>query len=120
MNNPVFDCTEHFTVGTQQHAAARTAGSGQLNQLYVTAEAQAAGAPLISQGSLIYVQNANGSQNGLWFVQKAVHRIDKKTYTTDFSVGRDSLGASASPISGGITAQNQPLVRLVNNKWAAA
>jgi len=119
INNPVFDKTEHFTVGTQQEAATKAAGAGQLNQLYLTAEAQSVGAPLISQGSLIYVLNANGSQNGLWFVQKAVHRLNTSTYTTDFNVGRDSLGQSVVTPSGTITTTQLPVAVLVNNKWVA-
>ena len=119
VNQPIFTSIEQSTVGNQTEANAKTMGAGQLNQLYLTATATSVGNPLISQGALIYVANANGSQNGLWFTEKAVHHIDKTTYTTDLTVGRDSLGESAT-ISGSLSVENPPNALLVNSKWVAA
>jgi hypothetical protein len=45
---------------------------------------------------MIFVQNANGSQNGLWFVEQADHHITPQTYQMKLKLGRDSIGATTS------------------------
>jgi phage protein D len=113
---PVLTTTEHFTINSQQEADAKTSGAGALNQMYITATAHAGGNALISQGSMIFVKHANGSQNGLWFVQKAVHKLSKTTYTLDLTLGRDSLGETATFSILPQTA-NAPSAKLVNSVW---
>jgi len=76
------------------------------------------GNPQVSQGSLILVQNANGGQNGLWFVTKAAHSITKQTYSMALDLGRDSIGSTNSI---GIIPQTSstPQAQLVSNIWVA-
>ena len=83
--------------------------------LYLTSTAVAGGDPLISQGSLVYVCNANGSQNGLWFVQKVNHCITRETYSMDMHVGRDSLGATPIVV-GPMQTMSPPTAALTNGK----
>lgn len=118
-NNPVFDKTEHFTVNSQAEANSRASGAGALNQLYITASALVGGNALVSQGSLIYVQNANGSENGLWWVCKVVHRLNKLTYEMDLTLGRDSLGATAS-MTVTLQIKTPPSASLIGAIWVAA
>lgn len=118
-NDPLFNKSMHSVVHNQLEANSLLQGAGALNQLYITATATAAGNPLISQGSLLFVNNANGSQNGLWWVERARHCINKKTYSTDFMVGRDSLG-SVTSISGVPQTQATPTAALNNAVWVAA
>lgn len=118
INTPIFRKTEHFTVSSQEEADAKTAGAGLSNQLYLTATALANGNPLISQGSLIYVMNANGSQNGLWFVEKAVQLLNTSTYSMDLCLGRDSLGAAAV-IDGTSQIKTPPIAALSGGVWRA-
>jgi len=116
---PLFNKSSHCIVSNQSEANSRIAGEGSLNQLYITANAMAAGNPLISQGSLLFVANANGAQNGLWFVERARHCQTKKTYTTDFCVGRDSLGAVTS-IQGVPQIDSLPVSILSNMVWMSS
>lgn len=115
---PPFNKTEHFSVQSQQEAQAKVNGAGALNQLFITASATGVGNPQVSQGSLIFVQNANGSQNGLWFVTKAVHTQNTQTYAMNLNVGRDSMGAT---LSVSVTPQYQslPIAVLKGTTWAA-
>jgi phage protein D len=114
---PIFRKTEHFTVTSQNEANARVQGAGQANQLYITACATASGNPLISQGSLIQVLNANGSQNGLWFVKKAMQTIDTKTYSMQLDLGRDSLGSRGVVGTIGLQPESPPQAYLSGLKW---
>lgn len=91
---PVFTEIETCAVDTQAEANAKTNGLGQQNQLFITATATATGNPYVSQGSLVSVQNANGGQNGLWFVVSAKHVLTTKNYTLYLTLGRNGLGAS--------------------------
>jgi hypothetical protein len=118
-NPPVFNKTEHETTNSQVECNAKLNGIGQSNQLYITATASASGNPFVSQGSLISVVNANGSQNGLWFVEKATHCMDVKNYTMELELGRDSLGSVGltHPVSQ-IPVTN-PTVVLSANKWVS-
>jgi hypothetical protein len=118
VNEPLFNESMHCVVQNQTEATSRVQGEGTLNQLYLTATATAGGNPLISQGSLIYVANANGSQNGLWWVEQAKHVQNKKTYTTYFCVGRDSLGA-ANSINAIPQTQTTPNGTLNNQIWVS-
>jgi hypothetical protein len=116
---PPFSKTEHFTVRSQAEADIKVGGAGLLNQMYITAEATAQGNPLVAQGSMIYVQNANGSQNGLWFVTEAKHCVTKHRYQMDLCLGRDSMGATVS--LGVVQGTSlQPAARLVDQSWVAA
>lgn len=94
VDSPIFNRTEHFTVDSQTQSDAKIVGSAQSNQMYLTASAKMVGNPRTSQGSLIFTSNANGSQNGLWFVSEATHTIDSDTYSMDLCLGRDSMGAT--------------------------
>lgn len=118
VNIPLFNETQHFTANSQSEANAKLSGVGTLNQLHITATATAGGNPLVSQGSLIFVQNANGGQDGLWFVQKAAQSIDRSTYTMDLNLGRDSIGATTS-IGIAPLLQSLPVAVLTNGTWVA-
>ena len=118
-DTPVFNKTEHFTVRNQDEANVKINGAGQSNQLYITASARGTGDPLIAQGSLVFVANANGSQNGLWFVTKCVQNMAPTAYSMDFSLGRDSLGATVQ-VSGVTSVNTQHPVILSGGQWVAA
>jgi hypothetical protein len=117
-DTPVFDRVDHATVRNQNEATVRLDGLAQSNQLYLTASAYASGDPMIAQGSLVFVANANGSQNGLWFVTKCVQTMTTTNYSMDMDLGRDSLGATAR-IAGLPTTQLSPSATLVNRVWKA-
>jgi phage protein D len=119
VNAPVFTRTSHHTVSDLAQAQARVEGLGAANQLYITSSASGAGNPAIGQGSLIYVANANGSQNGLWYVVRAEHEITPNNYTMQLSLGRDSLGSSGS-VGGSLSTTNFPTAQLRNGIWVAA
>lgn len=116
---PVFNHTEHFTSNSQEENLARVSGAGNLNQLYLTASATLPGNPMLCQGSLISVANANGSQNGLWYIEKAHHTLDLNTYLLELELGRDSLGPTQ--VINGITATStvSPTV-LQGNRWISS
>jgi len=119
VNSPPFTQVHHATINSQQEANAVTNGAGALNQLYLTATAQVSGNAMISQGSLVYIQNANGSQNGLWFVTKAVHSLTPTSFVTDLTLGRDSLGGAPS-LSILPQIQVPAATTLRNQVWVAA
>jgi hypothetical protein len=118
-DTPPFDKTEHFTVRAQDDANTKIDGAGLKNQLYLTATAHAVGDPLIAQGSLVFVANANGSQNGLWFVTKCVQTVHPKGYSMNMELGRDSLGVTAQ-VSGITQIESPPGARLAGSTWVAA
>jgi hypothetical protein len=113
-----FNLVQHDTVQSQAEANTKVTGAGMLNQLYITANAVSAGNPTISQGSLIFVQNANGSQNGLWFVTEASQQLNAQNYSTHLCLGRDSRGTTTS-ISGGPQFSSPPTAGLKNGFWVA-
>jgi hypothetical protein len=90
-----------------------------LNQLYASAKATLIGNPFIAQGSIVFIKNVNGSQNGLWFVQRAEHTLDRNTYSIDADLGRDSTGA-APTIAFTISTANLPKASLSNGLWVAS
>jgi phage protein D len=92
IETPPFNLTQHDVVTSQAESDANVNGAAASNQLYITATATASGNAFISQGSLVYVQNANGSQNGLWFVISAQHALNSVNYVTYLTLGRDSTG----------------------------
>jgi phage protein D len=92
METPPFNLTQHDVVTSQAESDANVNGAAANNQLYITATATATGNAFISQGSIVYVQNANGSQNGLWFVTSAKHALNAINYVTYLTLGRDSTG----------------------------
>lgn len=115
---PAFNKTQHYTVSSQEEANTKTGGAGALNQLFITATASAAGNPFVSQGSLIFVQNANGSQNGLWFVTGAMHCFNTQTYSMNLDLGRDSMGVTQNIYLLPQT-QASPAAALTNGSWVA-
>lgn len=118
-DTPLLVETCQATTASAGEATAKVQGTALSNQLYITAQAIVNGDPLISQGSLVYIANANGAQNGLWFVTKAVHEITKQNYTTTLSLGRDSLGATAV-INGVPPTTPLPAASLSGGMWVAA
>lgn len=118
-DTPVFNRVEHDTVRTQAEATTKLRGTALENQLYITASAYAAGDPLVAQGSLVFVTNANGSQNGLWFVTKCVQTVTTTSYSMDMELGRDSLGSTTS-IRGIPQTTISPSVVLTNGGWKLA
>ena len=119
-NQPVFASVDHYVADTQGESQAKISGAGLQNQLYLTAEATAAGSALVTKGSLIAVLNANGSQNGLWFVTGSDHVIDKMKYQMNLRLGRDSLG-SASVVNA-VPQTNVPMQAALtsNLQWVSA
>lgn len=96
VQQPVFAEVCHDSVSSQQESNGKTLGAGLTNQMYIMATATAAGNPLVAQGSFVFVKNAPGGQNGLWYAQKVVHTLDTKTYSMDMTLGRDSIGTTTA------------------------
>jgi hypothetical protein len=116
---PLFTETEVVTADSQAQLNAKVQGSALSNQLYLTATAHGAGNAQLSQGCYIFVQNANGSQNGLWFVTDVEHTMSPYNYTVNMALGRDSLGASA--VFSNVKTQSPPQgMLLANNTWGSA
>jgi hypothetical protein len=118
-DTPQFTQVCHHTVQSQDEANAKLKGEALTNQLYLTAMATSIGDPQISQGSLIFVKNVNGAQDGLWFVEKAQHCFDLKTYVTYLTLGRDSRGATSS-ISATPPVTSQPTAVIHGGSWVTA
>ena len=118
-DTPLFDKTEHFTVRNQGEATVKVAGAGQSNQLYLTATASGGGDPMLAQGSLVYVTNVNGSQNGLWYITKCEQTMTATQFLMDMELGRDSMGVTAV-VTGVPQAASLPQAKLVQNLWVAA
>jgi hypothetical protein len=121
---PPFTEIEQFTTHSPAQATSKLQGMAQANQMYLTATAVGVGNPQISCGQLIYVQNANGSQNGLWFVTEAVHTITQENYVLHMTLGRDSLGQTATTAIIPQTSFPEELAQLVgptysNSYWSA-
>lgn len=116
--SPLFREIEHFSSSTQQEVKSRNEGLGNANQLYLSAHATLSGNPFICQGSYLNIINANGSQNGLWFVQKAEHSFSNTNYILNLSLGRDSVG-SINYYPTPIKTATVPPVSLVNNVWVS-
>ena len=116
---PPFTDTLQFTSRTAGEAQAKLNGVGQLNQMYITATTIGPGNPQIAPGQLIFVQNANGSQNGLWFVCGVDHQLSADNYIMTMYLGRDSIGQTASlKVTPQISLPQETAV-LVNNVWRA-
>jgi phage protein D len=115
---PIFNMTQHQTVDSQAEANAKGNGEGTTNQMYITATAEVIGSPFVAQGSLVFFGNANGSQNGLWYVMEADHCLNRFRYVTNLKLGRDSLGATTSTYVNPPT-QKLPSATLVNGVWCA-
>jgi len=117
---PPFTDTIQFTSRSAGEAQGKLNGIGQLNQLYITASAVGPGLPQIAPGQLIFVQNANGSQNGLWFVTGVDHQLTANNYIMSMQLGRDSIGQTATLAVMPQTSLPQESALLVNNVWKAA
>jgi phage protein D len=116
---PPFNLTQHDIVTSQSESDANVTGAAANNQLYITATATSSGNAFISQGSLVYIQNANGSQNGLWFVCSAQHALNAATYVTYLTLGRDSVGPT-NTISIQPQIETPPTAVLTGQLWVVA
>lgn len=117
---PPFTEIDQFTSRNASEAATKLAGMGQANQMYLTATAVGSGLTQVSPGQLIFVKNANGSQNGLWFVTKVEHHMSETNYVMTIDLGRDSIGQTANlSIVPQISLPEEEAV-LVGNTWLAA
>lgn len=117
---PPFTDTMQFTSRTAGEAQGKLSGAGQLNQLYLTAMAVGPGNPQLAPGQLVFVQNANGSQNGLWFVTGVDHQLSSDNYIMTLYLGRDSIGQTASLRVVPQISLPQESALLVNNVWRSA
>lgn len=117
---PPFTTIEQFTAQNTSQAMAKLQGVAQANQLYLTASAVGPGSPQVGPGQLIFVKNANGSQNGLWFVTGAEHHINQQTYAMSLDLGRDSIGQTATLRVNPQINLPEEAAALVNNTWMAA
>jgi len=116
---PPFNDTVQIASRNAGEAQNKLNGLGQTNQLYITATAVGPGNTKIAPGQLIFVQNANGSQNGLWFVTGVDHSLTANNYVMTMHLGRDSIGQTAS-----LTVMPQTILPLdqaflINNSWRA-
>lgn len=95
-------------------------GASESNQLYLGAEAVLVGNARVSAGDLVFFLNIpNGSQNGVWYVKKAIHYLHGINYTTTLVLGRNaysSTGGVATPYNYSYS----PLAgaRIVQGRWS--
>lgn len=108
--------TLHLSAHSQGEADAKLVGVTQSNQLYMTAKATSVGDPYLTQGGLISVLNANGSQDGFWYITSVLHQFSTQTYESDMALGRDSRGAALS-VTFPPTVSLPPQATLVNGSW---
>ena len=117
---PPFNDIEQFVAHDQSQAMIKLQGVSQLNQLYLTAVAVGPGDSSIMPSSLIFVQNSNGSQNGLWFTTGVEHNMNALTYAMTMQLGRDSLGETATVNVNPSTSFPPAAVLRNGSVWAAA
>ena len=117
---PPFTDTVQLVSRSVGEAQGKLSGMGQANQLYITAMTVGPGDPGIAPGQLVFVKNANGSQNGLWFVTGVDHRLSAHNYIMTMTLGRDSIGQTASFNIVPQTSLPQETAFLASNVWKAA
>jgi hypothetical protein len=117
---PPFTDTVQLVSRNVGEAQSKLSGMGQLNQLYISAIAVGPGSPQLAPGQLVFVRNANGSQNGLWFVCGVDHQLSVKNYIMTLYLGRDSIGQTANLRIMPQVSLPQEQSALVNSVWKAA
>jgi hypothetical protein len=117
---PPFTDIAQYSSRNVGEAQGKLSGLGQLNQMYITATAVGPGNPQLAPGQLVFVQNANGSQNGLWFVTGVDHSLSSDNYIMTLYLGRDSIGQTATLSVVPQTNLPEEQAFLNNNVWQAA
>lgn len=117
---PPFTEINQMTTRSVAESATKLQGVAQANQFYLTATAIGPGVPETAPGQLIYVCNANGSQNGLWWVCAAEHHMTEQTYTMTLQLGRDSIGQTAALNVIPQISLPEETASLVQNQWQVA
>jgi hypothetical protein len=118
-DTPPFAEIQWNTVDSTNELTTKLQGAAQDNQLYLTASAVGTGNALMAQGSYVFVQNANGGWNGLWFTTKVKHEMTPQNYQMKLMFGRDSIGSTNS-YRVMVNNQSPPKARLINLDWQAA
>jgi phage protein D len=112
-----------LVVRDQEEAQAALSGLVQHNRFNNFATASLAGDASVAQGMPIYLTGINPLDNGVWWVEEAVHRFTYTTYSTDVSLGRDSTkDRGLRPISTPYARRSftAPPTVLIKNRWRAA
>lgn len=117
---PPFTEIEQMTTQNISQSVSKLQGVAQANQMYLTATAVGPGNSNIAPGQVIYVQNANGSQNGLWWVCGVEHHMIEQTYTMTMNLGRDSVGTTQLIQVMPQTSFPEETANLVQGQWQAA
>lgn len=118
-NLPLFDDFEHITCRSAEELSVILSGLGLNNQMYLYATAVCAGNSAITKGSVIQIQNANGAQNGLWYVHEVRHLLNQSTYEMHLVLGRDSIGPTTGIVTMP-TVATLPTPLLQASGWRAA
>ena len=117
---PLFTEIQHDLQGSSlAQSQAVLDGKVAYNKLFVQASAVITGDARITQGMLIYLKNTPNSQDGLWYVLEADHRLEHGRYLTYLTLGRESID-STQTYAFSSTFAPQPTARLVNGLWVAA
>lgn len=120
LQEPIFTEIDHYVARSTQEAQSKTGGEALGNQLYIQASALVIGDANIAQGSLVFIKNVNGSQDGLWFVQAATHDFNLSTYALNLQLGRDSMGATMNIGAPPVGQALPKAVLSTSNRWVAA
>jgi hypothetical protein len=86
-------------------AAAQLAGQAATSGFsYGATAALKQGDAGITNGSVVFINGVEASQNGHWYVEEVEHEIDVRAsdYRAYLTLGRDALGAQAPNLLGGI------------------
>jgi hypothetical protein len=132
-NYPFFGQQISDTVVVNQGAAQATLqGIADSNRWVYQAIATVSGLTTVRQGVPVVISGIDAVNDGIWWVQCVVHKIESWSYSLDLSLGRDSTGdkgvraiqgtavafSPTNPFAYSIS--NAPPTTLVNNRWRAA
>jgi phage protein D len=119
-------------VSNQGHAQNALTGMQQDNRFTFQANATLTGLTSVRQGVPIVISGIDADNDGTWWVQEAVHKVARASYSIDVSLGRDATGDTGLRPSQKTTVafspsnpfayiiSNAPPTTLVNNRWRAA
>lgn len=119
-------------VSSQGHAQDVLAGIAQTNRFPYQATATLSGLTTVRQGVPVVISGIDSNNDGTWWVQEVVHKINFGSYAMDVSLGRDALGDNGLRPTQGVlvayspsnpftyTIANAPPTKLINNRWRAA
>lgn len=115
---PLFSSGRGAAIASDQAEAQVLAdGEAANNRLFMEAETEVHGDPQLRPGGLVQVAGVNATDDGFWYVKRAVHEMTQFTYSTRLTLGRD--GVAGTPVVRTAPVQEKPPAapRLVNGRW---